>query len=1042
MFSKNSFLETIIRTAESDLSITFLNLGFCGLTDSDLDDIVAVITNKENIIGINLSKKSRYMPFARSLDGLGVTEGLDNQLTSVGVEKLARLKYVKFLSLDGNNIGDRGVLALSKMPRLEKLWVINCNITPMGARYFLHFSRLEFLHDAYNYSLDEALDSKITEHLKSNQLRSGMLTEQDSLKEQAIDAALSGQTDKLRAILPQISNGANAVGGEDHLLLCASQFGHEETVQYLLSCGAKVETHNTHEQKTPLFVAAESGHDRVVFLLLRHAANMTGEFDFNQEDAVSIVIFKFRGLFDSALKKLKQDFLPSNLKAKIGRLSILNSEFSPRTETLIIRTNDKVQVVEQKQEPWIALGEHPHKHEMLILMAEIGSFLKSSDCFERESQQGQFIQWQEIAESLAKKLCILKQRTFELHGDTTPFHSPTNFQLTIPVPDSEKLPRLTEEALIKLLEEINATIREVGIHAVEWDKYPRFFVAQHRGIHFYSHLFSKEQRDDFANTCHLNRDMTCSGTFEMSGSSVPEKQLTRESSLMAASDKLKRAARDLAETGPIQGHWPGARLFPSGRALFQQRYSNSMPGFRGDLTTQGNLIYRVFNPLGVVKTVPVLSTADLPTHALRYAFGLKPDGTSKGKELNPNFSETFIPQEPCLGVFFTNLVSILEWEKSDPNQVIAMQANGVVDVSFRILYETETSFFGKLSQETNWLQTLIAVPSFDIYRKEYLSQYNLNLRTFNLCKRWLSKDAVSGLTKVLHRLADCQSQRIRELAQEEACRRGGYIVYRNEHGFYQLKPPTMSDINAARKASESSTSLKGKRPRSTSNEPSNAPLITSQYKRNRFKPLSNFEHIDIKEQIAIWRSFQKEVIPNKSRKYEQFQLIPYDVPFRIGDCLFEAIQLQEPRLNSATEARAMAINQLKTDPELQQMLNVISHESADRLKLYDSRLVSFSNPNEYIGYMSQSRTWGTYLEIVALSRALSRPIVILSPSFDSPQIVEHCNYQQNTPIFLERIGEHYRPMATPGEISGNEVLRAIRHWDLDVNRQSKKKLTL
>lgn len=1030
MFSKSSYVTDILQRASTDPSLKFLNLGFCGLTDSDLDEIMAVVVNKKNIIGINLSKKSRYMPFARSLEGFGVREGIENQLTSVGMAKLARLKYVQFLSLDGNAIGDAGVLALSKMPHLEKLWVINCNITPVGARYLLDFSRLEFLHDAYNYSLDKALDEAITKHLKNNQLRSGMLTEQDLLKDQAVDAAISGQTDKLRAILPQLPNGANTVEGEDHLLLCAAQFGHEETVQYLLACGAQVETHDRREQKTPLFVAAESGHDRVVFLLLWHAANMTGEFDFNQEDAVSIIIFKFRELFDSALKKVKQDILSTKLKDKIARLLALNAAFSPGTETLIIRTNDKVQVVEQEQPPWIALGEHPHKHEVLILMAEIGSFLKDLDYFERESQHEEFRQWQEIAESLARKLCILKGRPFEIPGETNPLDSPTSFQLTVPVSDSKKLPRLTKEEVFKVLEEINTTIRDVGIDAVEWDKYPRFFIVQHRGIHFYTHLFSKEQRADFANTCHLNRDMTCSGAFEMSGSSVPEKQLTRESSLQTAAVQLKGAARELAQTGPIRGHWPGTRLFPSGRALFQQRYSNSMPGFRGDLITPGNLIHKVFNPLGVTKTVPVLSTADLPTHALRYAFGLKPDGTSKGKELNPHFSESFIPQEPCVGVFFTNLVSIVEWEKSDPNQVIAMQAAGVVDVSFRILYETETSFFGKLSQETNWLQTLIAVPSFDSYREEYLSQYNLDLRTFNLCKKWLAEDAVTGLTKVLHKLAECQSQRIQDLSQQEASRRGGYIVYRNEHGFYQLDPPTISDISAARKASSSS----GRKRPSPSNEPSSAPLIIPQFKSKKSKSSSS----DIEEQIAIWRSLQNEDTHNKSRKYELFHLIPYDVPFEVGDCLFEAIQLQEPRFKSATEARAMAINQLKTDPELQQMLSVISHDSADNLKLCDNRLVGFSNPNEYIHHMSQNRTWGTYLEIVALSRALGRPMVIFSPSFESPHIVELSNYQQNTPIFLERIGEHYRPMEIPRESSANEILRAIRNCDLDANRQSKK----
>ena len=189
-------------------------------------------------------------------------------------------------------------------------------------------------------------------------------------------------------------------------------------------------------------------------------------------------------------------------------------------------------------------------------------------------------------------------------------------------------------------------------------------------------------------------------------------------------------------------------------------------------------------------------------------------------------------------------------------------------------------------------------------------------------------------------------------------------------------------------------------------------------------PSSLREEQDI--QIAIWRSLN-DISSSDLETNKLFGLAPYDVPYEVGNCLFDAIQeVSDNHFNDAHEVRVAAISQLQNDSELQERLQVVVSQNEDKLRLYDGSLVDFRTPQEYISHMSNDKTWGTYLEIVSLSRVLQRPIVIFSQIFNYPHIVELDIYSGNEPIFIQRVGEHYRPMAVPTGRSPNEILGEIR----------------
>ena len=79
--------------------------------------------------------------------------------------------------------------------------------------------------------------------------------------------------------------------------------------------------------------------------------------------------------------------------------------------------------------------------------------------------------------------------------------------------------------------------------------------------------------------------------------------------------------------------------------------------------------------------------------------------------------------------------------------------------------------------------------------------------------------------------------------------------------------------------------------------------------------------------------------------------------------------------------------------------------------------------------MSQNQTWGTEIELVALARALGRPVVVLMPSNEYDQIIpgEGDNYDPNNPIFLNYVGNNdYAPLAVPRGMDPREILEQIR----------------
>jgi hypothetical protein len=124
-----------------------------------------------------------------------------------------------------------------------------------------------------------------------------------------------------------------------------------------------------------------------------------------------------------------------------------------------------------------------------------------------------------------------------------------------------------------------------------------------------------------------------------------------------------------------------------------------------------------------------------------------------------------------------------------------------------------------------------------------------------------------------------------------------------------------------------------------------------------------------------------------------FGLEPYEVHYAIGDCLFEAVAAFLPQQTGA-QIRALAIAHIQQDPQLRARITELGGTENNQIRIMDTENM-YHNVHEYLELMSHNQAWGSEIELLALARALLRPIVILTPNNSYDQIIEEDDYAHN-----------------------------------------------
>lgn len=326
-----------------------------------------------------------------------------------------------------------------------------------------------------------------------------------------------------------------------------------------------------------------------------------------------------------------------------------------------------------------------------------------------------------------------------------------------------------------------------------------FFVAQYRGITHLTTKFDKTARENHRKANETGRPQYSSSVlFAATGEkSFADIFLTQN---FLESEKLKKWAelikRKVVELRNTPRCSYNGYTYENLGELLQDVYSKGYDKFENLLEKSDLLKQYLVNSHN-----PFLSTADVPDHALRYAYGTKPYTGHEGDRLRPRWHQDpegdGRAERPYSGKVYVSLHPLSDFGKTGPLHVVSLNQQGRVNIDNLIIAERESSFPGFIPENRVIDQHIAKYPSFKKqYKQIYLYKYGLDEELYNKLKSLFDKakphtDEMKYFKQVLGGwLCSYHEVRLIEIAKQEALNRNGFLIYRDEEGLFSfLLPP-------------------------------------------------------------------------------------------------------------------------------------------------------------------------------------------------------------------------------------------------------------
>lgn len=804
----------------NDVELTHLNLSGQGITDHDVELLAAALKNNTYLKHIDLTTYRKPDQGSDPVDnfiaalGAGSTE-FPNHITAKGASLLAQAS-IESLEISGNSIGDEGAIELSRSQFIKVLKADNCEITIDGAMSFLNNKILEDLWLRCNPFDQDENDwiEKINSVLDCNRANRDpeykVQLEYVFLEKEVVDAIDNDDVERLCDLIPKLKNGINTIlNGDSTLLMCAVNKNSFFATEFLLKHGARIEIHE--REYTPSFLAAENCKPKIVELLLKYGSNINGEFYFNDENALSIAAFKFCNFFVQLLKKINFSSFESTYTddSRFSKLSAIVkfNELKADLDGLLIEWD---MFWQSGMRLWSTFGERKDLYDnytqnlltifILIKRWVYGTYPEYNEDIDIVSNYAQ------IYYAVYKKIKILAEKppTTELDEQASDTEDDVDFVNYHPIiiSGSSSPIEFKRDELEKIIQQLNHELENKTEEDIDWSKYPKFFIAQYRGIHYYRHHFTKQQRTDHRRTVHLNRIAPAPAVYYMSGLTPTQHQFARETVVEQHKSTIQETFEDLEKTGDIKQYWQGKpkKQFANASDMLQQRMSNAYGAYREDIIKQQHPVTKLLFEKSIIG-YPHYATSDLPFHALKYAYGQKKITGLTEWRLRPQFQESGNPLHPYPGKIFISMFTPLEMYSYKTRHVAGKHNRKDLFLKGTVVPERETSIPGGLNAEAPFYEELLRIPSFDEYDESYKYEYGIDVSLFEVLKKmiadsWINDDAAErerlrkmAKNKIIENtIMPYKEKKLLALAQNEARRRGGILIYRYENGIYGLEP--------------------------------------------------------------------------------------------------------------------------------------------------------------------------------------------------------------------------------------------------------------
>lgn len=200
---------------------------------------------------------------------------------------------------------------------------------------------------------------------------------------------------------------------------------------------------------------------------------------------------------------------------------------------------------------------------------------------------------------------------------------------------------------------------------------------------------------------------------------------------------------------------------------------------------------------------PKVSTGDVPTHAARYAYGLKPYSGHEHQILEPGYNDMGTPRHPYSGRMYVSLHPLTDYDESGPEQLIELQRQNRINIAQVILPERESPFEGMLGPGRVKKQMTAKFPDFSKdYKPVFAEKYGLSEDIFDAFKTALQDTAPGTDERVFveallsNYLAMHSEIRAIEAAMRMAGQQGAKLVYRTGPKSFGFEPTPMKGEGA------------------------------------------------------------------------------------------------------------------------------------------------------------------------------------------------------------------------------------------------------
>jgi hypothetical protein len=409
------------------------------------------------------------------------------------------------------------------------------------------------------------------------------------------------------------------------------------------------------------------------------------------------------------------------------------------------------------------------------------------------------------------------------------------------------------------LAELNRRLGEgMPIHQAA-DKLPgssSFMVAQYRGLHYSKPKFEPEQRRAHRGLDELGRPIYSQSALALGEGGAakyyglyndPQQKdalSAHQDTLTAHATKIRAALQALrmeAATKDVQSSVTRstARFAPQSLAdVSTHLYSEDYEGYHKAL---GEAQARAKSgeapePLDAIfaglpnASNPIVSTGDVPYHAQRYAYGLKPYQGHEAEVLEPGYDQQGRPRRPYSGKTYTSLHPLTDYDPlTGPRQLVPLQNEHRINISKMIIPERESQFEGMMEEDRVVAQHKAKFPSFaKDYKPVYAQKYGLDEATFGEFQKTFTHGTLGDRERVFTEsllsthLAKHGEIRAVEEARRLALKNGARLVYRTGPAGFGFAPPAIVNDPRAEDGSASSSRKPASRKKPAATRPASA----------------------------------------------------------------------------------------------------------------------------------------------------------------------------------------------------------------------------